>query len=110
MYEAFDHLESCLCIPGNVKYQETMCAGKKDLGEDGPSSASQSWPPSASECWPPAPCLWQHISAWDQANIPEEARPWYLPTISVLEVINLRMYEPLCGGKRALTLLCKHPA
>lgn len=38
-----------------------------------------------------------------QANTFGEARPWrsqYLHTISVLEVINLRMYEPLCGEKR----------
>lgn len=32
------------------------------------------------------------------------------PQSLFLEVINLRMYEPLCGGKCALTLPCKHPA
>lgn len=100
------HLESRLCISEKAKYQETSCAEKEVLG-------SRRALVHLSVLSPNCLVFGSTSQPGAQTNTPEEAglqRSRYLHTISVLEVINLRMQEPLCGGKRTLTLLCKHPA
>lgn len=100
------HLESSLCISEKAKYQETSCAEKEVLG-------SRRALVHLSVLSPNCLVFGSTSQPGAQTNTPEEAglqRSRYLHTICVLEVINLRMQEPLCGGKRMLTLLCKHPA